>query len=134
MFPLQVTAGLGSYLYLCLGGKLEDLPNALVAKEHAASDRGRARDFVPTRSALFENGGRPSCRSAAAIEYDTADLAILLTGDSRFVDRLKDAGAIRPLLQWVKDGGRLVVSMHPETASTDPRRSSTTSSRPAQPC
>ena len=74
-------AGVGSYLYLCLGGTLDDLPTALVAKERRAEEEGTLREYVPTRFAVYAAGlpGR-------SIEYETADLAILLTGDSDFVD------------------------------------------------
>jgi hypothetical protein len=119
-FALQVsptiTAGVGSYLYLCVGGKLEDLPAALVSREQRAIEDGALREFTPTRFAVFENDvDRLPQRS---LEYDTADLVILLTGDPRFVDRLKESGRLKPLLQWVRDGGRLVVSLDPKTAST----------------
>ncbi|HEX3313380.1 MAG TPA: hypothetical protein VHR72_00760, partial [Gemmataceae bacterium] len=109
------TAGIGSYMYLTIGGKLEDLPAALVSKERRAEEEGTLRDFVPNRFAVFENNVERLPRRS--LEYDTADLAIFLTGDDRFVDRLKVSGSIRPLLQWVKDGGRLVVSLSPATAS-----------------
>jgi hypothetical protein len=108
-------AGVGSYLYLCLGGKLDDLPAALVGKERRAEEDGALRDFVPTRFAVYENDVDRLPRRS--LEYDTADLAILLTSDAKFVDRLKETDRIRPLLQWVHDGGRLVVSLSPETAT-----------------
>ena len=109
------TAGVGSYLYLCLGGKLEDLPAALIGKERRAEEEGTLRDYLPTRFAVHATYVDRWPRRS--LEYETVDLAILLTGDPKVIDQLKESGRIAPLLQWVKDGGRLVVSLSPETAA-----------------
>jgi hypothetical protein len=106
------TGDLNSYLYLCLGAKLADLPTALVGKELKAKEEGALRNFVADRFALYEDD--PARLPDRAIGYESIDLAILCTGDASFLQGMLDQGRGPALLRWVADGGRLVISLQPE--------------------
>lgn len=43
--------------------------------------------------------------------YDAADLVVLSTSEEGFVDRITSNGRLKPLTEWVRRGGRLVVSV-----------------------
>src|SRR5262249_12619311 len=108
----------GSHMYLALGDNLLDLNEALVlmANPNARNDPNSTKDTKP-RYAVFENDVKNL--PALWFGYDPVDLAILTTANDKFVDRLLSDRQSSPQLaavaEWVRRGGRLVISVAPSS-------------------
>jgi hypothetical protein len=116
----------GSHLYLLLGESLLDVRDALV--NMAAAGRGMPQQFgkggqpAPTdknthpRFAVFEN--KVQSLPAQWFGYSAVDLAILPTNTEDFLKKLvgvddKGTDQLKALAEWVRRGGRLVISVSP---------------------
>jgi hypothetical protein len=98
---------LGEHLYLTLGARLGHLQDALIALA-PGKDRD-ARETRP-REAAYETDVQ-----RLPIEwfgYDAVDLMVLTTDNSVFLDQLAaDRSRLKALAEWVRRGGRLIVSV-----------------------
>jgi hypothetical protein len=90
------------YVYLTLGGRLPGL--RLPGTSEKTGSTSRRSDMV----SVGDVGGMP----ARWFGYQGIDLAILPTGNPRFLDDLlNDARARKALIEWVEQGGNLLVSV-----------------------
>jgi hypothetical protein len=98
---------LGEHLYLTLGARLSHFHDALLAMAPA-----RAREDRETRprQAAYENDIQHL--PTEWFGYDAVDLMILTTDNTPFLDKLgTDRTRTKALAEWVRRGGRLVVSV-----------------------
>ncbi len=102
------TGDVGDYLYLSLGAKLDGLTEALTSTEKKAAEEGKPLAKA-TRFAVYDDGRR------IWGGLDGVDLAIVNTGDGAFVDGTLKVG-MPMLLDWVQQGGRLVIAVEPGRA------------------
>jgi hypothetical protein len=110
--PVQVPMDLAGRLYLTLGARLPALQDALVALQHKRPELGENQDKRDTfpRFAAFETD--PSRLPTLALGYDAVDLMILMTTDNNLVQGLlRDADRLKAIAHWVRQGGRLIVSV-----------------------
>jgi len=98
---------LGEHLYLTLGARLNHFQDALIALAP-----GKDRDVGETRprEAAYETDVQRL--PAEWFGYDAVDLMILTTDNNVFLDGLgADKTRLKALADWVRRGGRLVVSV-----------------------
>jgi hypothetical protein len=106
-----------SRLYLSLGGKLPGLQDALVALRRVRTDqtpdvRNSWPRFAAYEADVADLPGMP-------LGYDAVDLMFLTTGDAKFIQQLaSDPERIEAIAGWVRQGGRLVISLAWQNAST----------------
>jgi len=108
----QMPVDLAGRLYLTIGARLDKLQDALVALQQKRPDLGENQDKRDTfpRYAGFEID--PARLPVLALGYDAVDLMILTTTDKNLVQALlRDAARLKAIAQWVRQGGRLVVSV-----------------------
>src|SRR5438552_398135 len=108
----------GSHMYLALGDNLLDLHESLVlmANPQVKNDPNASQETRP-RFAVAENDGkRPP---APWFGYEPVDLAILMTANDKLRDRLlsdrQSSPQLAALAEWVRRGGRLVISIAPSS-------------------
>jgi hypothetical protein len=107
---------LGQHLYLALGDTLPDFRAALakMAGDQAKDGDPNIRETRP-RFAFYENAVQNL--PDVWFGYESVDLLLLTTGNSKFLDKLTGDRQSSPQLQaladWVRRGGRLVLSIAP---------------------
>jgi hypothetical protein len=106
----------GSHMYLSLGDNLLDLHEALMlmVNANAKNDPNATKETRP-RYATYENDVKSL--PDQWFGYQGVDLAILTTGNDKFLDRLvgdqQGTPQLAALADWVRRGGRLVISVAP---------------------
>ncbi len=102
-------------LYLTVGAKLPDLQEALLALKRVrpdAADEKDKKNSWPRQAAHINDA---DLLPHLALGYDAVDLMIFTTGNEPMNRRLfhEDAAPWRAVGSWVRQGGRLVVSVSP---------------------
>jgi hypothetical protein len=102
-------------LYLTLNDTLPDLNDALVrmVNPNAQNEANTPKETRP-RYLTYEN--KPENLPALWFGYNAVDLALLVTANDSFLTKLLDRNAapqLQALADWVRRGGRLVVSIAP---------------------
>jgi len=126
----------GSHMYLALGDNLLDLHESLVlmANPQVKNDPNASKDTRP-RYAVYENDVKRL--PALWFGYDPVDLAILMTANDKFVDRLladrQSSPQLAALAEWVRRGGRLVISIAPSSREKVQRLLASPAWQPALP-
>lgn len=111
----DMAVDLGAHVYLALGRRVADLPEALTAKDKDKPEQVQFQE-ERRRAVVFED--KVDRLPAHWFGYDGVDLAILSADNRAFLTQLADAGhteQLRALVQWVRRGGRLVVPMSKQT-------------------
>lgn len=105
----------GSHIYLTLNDTLPGLTDGLVQMANRPNDANPNRETRP-RFAVYEND--PKNLPALWFGYNPVDLAILATANDKFIDKMikdrQSSPQLEALAEWVRRGGRLVVSVAPE--------------------
>lgn len=101
-------------LFLTVGARLPELQEALLTLRRARTDEAGRQDQTdswPRREAYLTN---PDRFPDLSLGYDGVDLLILATADEEINRRLiGDQARLAALASWVRNGGRLVVSVSP---------------------
>lgn len=101
---------LGDALYLTIGGRLPGLRKALVRQQKPGDDEEIfTRDTGPQHFTALDDVRQMPTRWFG---YEAVDLAILVTGNRDFMNALVSdrEGRKEALMEWVRRGGRLLVS------------------------
>lgn len=100
-------------LYLTVGCNLPELHEALLTMRRQRQDAAKDdKDSWPRRAAYLTN---PEHLPDLPLGYDAVDLMILASANEPIVQRLLADGArLKAVAGWVREGGRLVVSVAPK--------------------
>lgn len=106
----------GGHLYLSLGDNLVDLYKGLVRLNNPFGQKNaNAGQETRPRYAAYETDARNLPTNWFG--YSAVDLAIMTTSNDKFLDRLigdrQSSPQLAALATWVRQGGRLVVSVAP---------------------
>ncbi len=107
---------LHGYVYLALGRRVADLPDALRRKDEKDPNNAQFQDESQQRVTLFEDNADLLPRHWFG--YDGIDMIFLSADNKEFLVKLADQGHVeqlRALVQWVRRGGRLVIPMSKQT-------------------
>jgi hypothetical protein len=149
-FPVSSTSYLaldvGQHLYLTLGDNPVDFYEALVRMNRAGGNFNFQPGMPPPQvdPAAKETKPRFAVYETNALNlptlwfgYNAVDLAILVTTNEKFVDRLiserQSSPQLQALAEWVRRGGRLVVSVAPSNRDKVQRLLASPAWQPALP-
>jgi hypothetical protein len=114
MADVSAGLGVGHHLYLVLGENAPDFHEALVKMSGAPKE-----EVKETRPRYLAHQSDVTLMPTQWFAYEGVDLAVLLGGSGKFLDRLlverQSSPQLEALAEWVRRGGRLVVSAAPQT-------------------
>ena len=128
---------LGEHLYLSLGDRLPGLQETLLIMEHKQDKRPGGPEYVDTRPRFaFCESSAPNLPTVW-FGYNAVDLMVLVTANDKLLDKLNGDREPSPqllaLAEWVRRGGRLVISIAPANREKVHRLLSSSAWLPALP-